>query len=99
MDPSQLMRLDALKQAAARNELSDAEARVWYELVTDVRAQADFYERALVRHLKYGWNLKWREVANVVGVTTRQAAFQRWRRLIGPRPGSGSHNRSTKPLQ
>lgn len=99
MDSGQLVRLDAFKQQAERNELTDEDARVWYELVTDVRMQADYYERALIRHLKYGWRLKWRQVAEVVGVTTRQAAFQRWRRMIGPRPGAGTDQRSAKPLQ
>jgi hypothetical protein len=99
MDSGQLVQLEALKQLAARGELSNDDAAAWYELVMDVRKQTDYYERELIRHLKYACKMKWRQVAEVLGVTTRQAAFQRWRRMIGPRPGSGSHNRSAKSLQ
>jgi hypothetical protein len=79
------------KQRADAGELSGEDVVEWYRTVLRVREQADYYERALIRHMKYGWGLTWREVAGVLGVGTRQAAFQRWRRLIGPRPGAGTY--------
>jgi hypothetical protein len=85
MEPSQLKQLEVLKQLAKRSELTEEDARAWYELIEDVRKQADYYERELIRHLKYGWKLYWRQIAEVLGVESKQGAHQRWRRLAPKR--------------
>lgn len=84
MDASIQGQLELLKIRAEQGQLSREEAAAWYELVGELREVANYYERGLVRYLKYDAGMKWREVAEVVGVAGRQGAFQRWRRLIGP---------------
>jgi hypothetical protein len=91
MDGDPLKRLAGYQQRVASGELTEEEARAWYRLVVEVREQADYYERGLIRYLRWGCEMLWKDIATVVGVESKQGAHQRWRRMIGPRPGPGSY--------
>jgi hypothetical protein len=58
----------------------------FYERVQQLRELADFYERALIRHLHFERGLTWREVAEAVDANlgSRQASHAKWRRLVAP---------------
>jgi len=84
-------RLAVLKAKADAAELTDDDAREWYRIIVEARRVSDYYERALIRYLKWGRfrpdrGLYWREVAEVLGVESKQGAHQRWARLAGPDP-------------
>jgi hypothetical protein len=91
MDDDPLKRLVGYQQRAADGELTEEEARAWYRLVIEVRERADYFERGLIRYLRWGCEMPWKDIAIVVGVESRQGAHQRWRRMIGLRPGAGTY--------
>lgn len=75
-----------LRQLAERakedgRRLSGEDIAAWYRAVGELRRQADFYERGLIRYLRYDLLLRWRDIADLVGVESKQGAHQRWRRL------------------
>ena len=74
--------LARLKDASAQGLLSEEDAVLWYSIVVELRRQADYYERGLIRHLKWSQGLYWREIARILEVDSKQGAHQRWRRLI-----------------
>jgi len=94
MDMDLLARLAGYQQRAVSGELTEDEARVWYRLVTELRRQADYYETGLIRYLRWGCDMLWKDIAKVVDVESKQGAHQRWRRMIGSRPGSGTYQQS-----
>lgn len=61
-----------------------------YAAIEALRTQADRYERDLIRSLRWDADgnvlRKWADVAELVGAQlgSRQAAHQRWGRLISP---------------
>lgn len=61
--------------------LSGVEIATWVQALDEVRSRADYYERGLIRYLKYDLKLRWQDVADLLGLDSRQAAQQRWRRL------------------
>jgi hypothetical protein len=68
-------------------------AAEWYGLVQRMRQRADYFERALIRHLKYDLGMTWAQVAEAVdaNLSSRQAAQAKWKRLIDDerwKPGS-----------
>lgn len=78
-------------QAAANAEnFPVAQAAVWYSRVQAMRERADYYERSLIRHLKFGLGLTWEQVAEVVNANlgSRQAAHVKWKRLLAPDRGA-----------
>jgi len=95
METDPLRRLSRYQQQAAAGELTEDDVRAWYQLVLEVRQQADYFETGLIRYLRWGHKpdrlMPWKEIAKVVGVESKQGAHQRWRRMIGPRPGAGSY--------
>lgn len=52
--------------------------------VQQMREQADYYERGLIRYLKYDLGLTWGQVAETVNanLNSRQAAQAKWKRLL-----------------
>lgn len=88
-DASLLAQLVMLQVRAEAGDLTGDESAAMYELIGEVREQADYYERALIRSLRWqpgperAIRYKWREIAERVGVESRQGAHQRWARLIG----------------
>lgn len=95
MDGDQFRQLSDYQRRAAVGELTEEDARAWYRLVVEVRRQADYFETALIRYLRWGRGpdrlMSWKDIAQVVGVESRQGAHQRWRRMIGLRPGAGTY--------
>lgn len=61
----------------------------WYARIQEMRERADYYERSLIRHLKYELGLTWAQVAEVVNANlgSRQAAHVKWKRLLEPARG------------
>ena len=59
-------------------------AAEWYARVQEMRQRADYYERGLIRYLKYDLGLTWQQVAEVVNanLNSRQAAQAKWKRLL-----------------
>lgn len=95
-----LYEVETLLDAARRGVGSPAEA---FAAIQGLRAQADRYERDLIRSLR--WNAKgevlrtWAEVAELVDARlgSRQAAHQRWGRLKAP--GRGEVRRGRPPVR
>jgi hypothetical protein len=56
----------------------------FYRRVQALRRLADYYERALIRHLKYEQGMTWQQVADAVDANlgSRQAAQGKWKRLL-----------------
>jgi hypothetical protein len=88
--------LAAFDQMAARHELPDEQApAIWYSFVQEMHRQADFYERELIRYLRWERDpdepMTWAAIAETVeaNLSSRQAAHAKWKRLLdGPgRPG------------
>lgn len=88
-------------QAEAKDgDFPTERAAEWYARVQAMRDRADYYERGLIRHLKYGLGLTWAQVAEVVNanLSSRQAAQAKWKRLVGPeRRAPGSAGRGGWP--
>src|SRR4051812_7040379 len=82
--------IDELIARAKAGTLADGEAAAAYAAIQALRAQADRYERDLIRSLR--WDAvgrvvrTWAEVAEVVEAQlgSRQAAHARWGRLKSP---------------
>jgi hypothetical protein len=77
--------LDWFKEQAAAGGLTRDGAAAWYALVGEMRRQADYYERDLIRRLRSD-GLTWAKVADAVQaqLSSRQAAQAKWKRLIDP---------------
>lgn len=71
-------------------EAPEQGAAIWYALVQRLRYLADYYERDLVRQLRFGSDevagLTWAQVAEAVdsNLGGKQAAYQKWKRLVEP---------------
>jgi hypothetical protein len=84
-DRSITSQLDVLKARSRDGPLSRDGAAAWYALVQEMRRQADYYERDLIRKLRLD-GLTWAQVADAVQaqLSSRQAAQAKWKRLIDP---------------
>jgi hypothetical protein len=97
--------LEAFDQMAERHELPDEEApAIWYSFVQEMRRQADFYERELIRYLRWERDpdepMTWAAIAETVeaNLSSRQAAHAKWKRLVdGDRRAAGSAGRGGWP--
>jgi hypothetical protein len=97
--------LAALDQMAKRGELPDGEApAIWYAFVQEMHRQADFYERELIRYLRWERDpaepMTWAAIAETVeaNLSSRQAAHAKWKRLVdGDRREAGSAGRGGWP--
>lgn len=93
-----LMRLSRLVRDG--EELDEDQAAEWYAAVQDVRRGADYYERGLIRQLKYEQGMTWAAVADAVqaNLNSRQAAQMKWKRLLdGDRREPGGAGRGGWP--
>ena len=80
---SPIMLLATLEAAASVGAEPPECPAIRYVIIQHVRYLADYYERNLIRRLKYKDKMTWEKVAAAVSVlTTRQAAQQKWKRLI-----------------
>jgi uncharacterized membrane-anchored protein YjiN (DUF445 family) len=77
--------LDWLKEQSAEGGVTRDAAAAWYAMVHEMRRQADYYERDLIRRLRSD-GLTWAQVADAVQaqLSSRQAAQAKWKRLIDP---------------
>ncbi|MEJ3657899.1 hypothetical protein WEH80_33535 [Actinomycetes bacterium KLBMP 9759] len=77
--------LDLLKERGKDGVLTYDGAAAWYAIVQEMRRQADYYERDLIRRLRSD-GLTWAKVAEAVQaqLSSRQAAQAKWKRLIDP---------------
>lgn len=79
--------LDAFRKRVNNDEdyeFTDGEAAALFRMCEEMRAAADFYERDLLRTLKWGGEgLTWQAVAEAVDgqLGGRQAMQKRWNRL------------------
>ncbi len=91
---SALAHLALLKHRADARELTAGEAAAMYDICGQLREQANYYERALIRSLRYTSEdratrkvrMVWREIEEVLGVDSRQGAHQRWNRFEAEPP-------------
>lgn len=76
-------------------DLQQEHAAEWYGRVQEMRNMADYYERSLIRYLKYTVGLTWQQIAEVVNanLSSRQAAQAKWRRLA-PLPDQPERRRA-----
>lgn len=84
------------QRQAQAGDFPTADAAAWYGRVQEMRERADYYERGLIRHLKWTVGLTWQQVAEVVNanLSSRQAAYVKWKRLVDDeRRTSGSPGR------
>jgi hypothetical protein len=90
MEHDSLSVVDELIRRAKAGTLSTDEAAAAYAAIAALRAQADRYERDLIRSLRWdsAGNVMrtWAEVAEAVQaqLSSRQAAHARWGRLKSP---------------
>jgi len=92
--------------AAVKDGQVVGNAAAAYAAIGALRAQADKYERDLIRALRWDKDgevlRKWADVAALVDAQlgSRQAAHQRWRRLLSPdrRTTSGDYRRGAARL-
>lgn len=101
-DRSITARLDRLKELTAGGGVTRDAAAAWYTLCQEMRRQADYYERDLIRRLRSD-GLTWAQVADAVQAQlgSRQAAQGKWKRLIDPgrRTTNGDMRRGGRPKQ
>jgi hypothetical protein len=77
--------LEFLKGRSDEGTMTNDAAAAWYAVVQEMRRQADYYERALIRKLRQD-GMTWAQVADAVQaqLSSRQAAQAKWKRLVDP---------------
>lgn len=102
-DPSLLAMLDALhvatKDATPDSFLDPELYAAWFALCQRLRYLADYHERNLIRHLKYTEDYTWADVAEATQakLNSRQAAQQRWSRLLKDHRGQPTGRAAKEP--
>lgn len=71
----------------------------WFALCQWLRQSADYHERNLIRHLRDTERYRWADVAEVVEakLNSRQAAQQRWSRLLKDNRGKPTGRAAKEP--
>lgn len=83
-DEAIVTKLGAMQDRMSAGTFTVSEAAQMYELVQEMRQRADYFERALIRHLRFDTGLTWMEIADAVDANlgSKQAAHAKWKRLI-----------------
>lgn len=83
---AELFTLDEMVKRDMDKLTNDEVPAIWYALVQRLRYEADFYERSLIRHLKYDQGMYWADIAEAVDAQlgSKQAAHGKWKRLVAP---------------
>lgn len=92
-----LQQFTAIVQAKHRR-LSGDEIGSWVGTLDEVRRMADYHERNLIRYLKYDLRLRWQDIADILGLASKQAAQQRWRRLAPDNSREIRRGRGDEPM-
>jgi hypothetical protein len=99
-DRSLAAQLAFLAERSKEGALTNDAAAAWYALVQEMRRQADYYERGLIRKLRSD-GMTWAKVADAVQaqLSSRQAAQAKWKRLLDPgrRTTTGDMRRGGRP--
>jgi hypothetical protein len=99
-DRSLPAQLAFLAERSKEGPLTNDAAAAWYALVQEMRRQADYYERGLIRKLRSD-GMTWAKVADAVQaqLSSRQAAQAKWKRLLDPgrRTTTGDMRRGGRP--
>jgi hypothetical protein len=99
-DRSLTAQLAFLAERSKEGALTNDAAAAWYALVQEMRRQADYYERGLIRKLRSD-GMTWAKVADAVQaqLSSRQAAQAKWKRLLDPgrRTTTGDMRRGGRP--
>lgn len=87
------------KDARPESFLPAERYAAWFALCQELRRLADYHERNLIRHLKYTEDYTWADVAEATQakLNSRQAAQQRWSRLIKDHRGKPTGRAAKEP--